>query len=284
MDKIALLTDSACDLPAEIIGEYGINVLPLKIIYGQEEFGDRVDIQPNEVYERMPEQIPTTSMPSLQDITDMFSKLRAQGYRQVLAVHISSGLSGTFDAVKIAAKEFSDLLIEVFDTKNLSMGEGFLVYNAARDIQAGLNWENVCANLAAQQSKIKTFYVLETLEYLRRGGRIGKVAAVLGEILHIKPIISVDNEGKYFVYARTRGRQQSIQKLKEIAENAAQNGRIKLAIMHGGAEAEAQKLKEKLSTLPNVVEVIFGQISPALGVHTGPGLIGVCYMAAPEGV
>ncbi|MGE5449832.1 MAG: DegV family protein [Methanomassiliicoccales archaeon] len=280
MNKIALLTDSACDLPASIIEQYNIQVLPLKIIYGQEVFADRVEIQPDEVYARMPQQIPTTTLPSVQEIHDMFVKLQDQGYEKVLAIHISSGLSGTFAAVKMVADDFTDLEIKVVDTKTLSMGQGFQVYEAARDIAAGLPWAKICANLTGRGAKIEVFYVLETLEYLKRGGRIGKVAAAFGGILRIKPIISVDPEGKYFIFARTRGREQSIRKLGEIIENIASNNRIKLAVMHGGAEIEALKLKTKLAGLTNVIEVLFGQISPALGVHTGPGLIGVCYMFA----
>lgn len=278
MNKIALLTDSACDLPAEIIKKCNIKVLPLKIIYGNKEFADRVDIQPNEVYERMPSQIPTTSMPSLQDIHHLFAAIRDEGFKQVLAVHISSGLSGTYEAVKMAAQDFKDMEVRIFDTRTLSIGQGFQVYEAAKDIQAGLSWDNIWNNLINRQTKVNIYYVLETLEYLKRGGRIGKVAAVLGEILHIKPIISVDPEGKYFIFARTRGRQQSIRTLAEIVKKAASRNRIRLAVMHGGAESEAMKLKDSLQGLANVVEVLFEQISPALGVHTGPGLIGVCCM------
>ncbi|MGE5381001.1 MAG: DegV family protein [Methylocystaceae bacterium] len=278
MSKIALVTDSACDLPADIITQYNIKVLPLKIIYGNQEFADRVDIQPDEVYERMPGQIPTTSMPSLQEIHHLLAAIRDEGFQQVLAVHISGGLSGTYEAVKLAAQDFKDMDIRVFDTRTLSIGQGFLVYEAARDIEAGLSWENICNNLINRQTKVSIYYVLETLEYLKRGGRIGKVAAIFGEILHIKPIISVGHDGKYFVYARSRGRQQSIRALGEIVKKAASSQRIRLAVMHGGAEAEALKLKASLQELANVVEVLFEQISPALGVHTGPGLIGVCCM------
>jgi len=117
---------------------------------------------------------------------------------------------------------------------------------------------------------------LETLEYLRRGGRIGAVAAMLGQFLHLKPIISVNQEGKYFTYAKARGRQKSIEKLAEIVEKAVQRGPIKLAVMHGGAREEFQRLLEKLQHLPNIKELIASDISPALGVHTGPGLLGVC--------
>jgi DegV family protein with EDD domain len=195
-----------------------------------------------------------------------------------MAIHISAGLSGTLDAVKMAAKDIKDLQIEVFDSKVLGMALGFQVWEAAKDIRKGLDFAKVVENVKQRRSRISIYYVLETLEYLRRGGRIGKVEAVLGDLLNLKPIISCDDEGKYFTPYKARGRAKSINKLAEIVEKAVENGAVKLAVVHGGAYDEAMKLKERLQALPNVKEMVFGNISPALGVHTGPGLIGVCYL------
>lgn len=277
-EKIALLTDSACDLPPEVIKEYSINVLPLKIIYGTtEEYSDRVDIQPEEVYDQMPARVPTTAMPGLGEIREMFERIKTEGFNKVMAIHISAGLSGTHDAVQMIAREMQDLQIEVFDSKVLGMAQGFQVWEAARDIGKGLEFARVLENVKRFRSKINIYYILETLEYLRRGGRIGRVEAVLGDLLNLKPIISCDDEGKYFTPFKARGRTKSINKLAELVEKAVENGAIQLAVVHGGAHEEAMKLKERLQQLPNVREVVFGNISPVLGAHTGPGLIGVCF-------
>lgn len=276
-DKIALLTDSACDLPPEVIKEHSIHVLPLKIIYGTEEYSDRVDIQPEEVYEQMPARIPTTAMPGLGDIKEVFERIRKQGFNKVMAIHLSAGLSGTHDAVKMVAQEIKDLHIEVFDSKVLGMALGFQVWEAAKDIGRGLDFARVLENVKQLRPKINIYYVLETLEYLRRGGRIGRVEAVLGDLLSLKPIISCDDDGKYFTPFKARGRAKSINKLAELVEKAVEQGSIKLAVVHGGAYEEAMKLKERLQQLPHVKETVFGNISPALGAHTGPGLIGVCF-------
>ena len=276
-EKIALLTDSACDLPPEVIKEYSIHVLPLKIIYGTEEYTDRVDIQPEEVYEAMPARIPTTAMPGLGDIRELIERIKSQGFNKVMAIHLSAGLSGTHDAVKMIAREIKDLHIEVFDSKVLGMALGFQVWEAAKDISKGLDFARVLENVKRFRPKIRIYYVLETLEYLRRGGRIGRVEAVLGDLLNLKPIISCDDEGKYYTPYKARGRAKSINKLAELVEKAVENGAVKLAVVHGGAYEEAMKLKERLQHLPNVKEVVFGNISPALGAHTGPGLIGVCF-------
>ncbi len=276
IEKIALLTDSACDLPKEFIERFCIKVLPLSVIYPDKIYQDRITIEPQEVYDRMPDEIPTTSMPTPHEITSILEEIRNEGFTHVLAVHLSSGLSGTYEAVRMVAQEFEDLVINVFDTRTLSIATGWMVLEAARDIASGLSFQKIIDNLHQLQPRVKVYYVLETLEYLRRGGRIGAVAAMLGQFLHLKPIISVNQEGKYFTYAKARGRQKSIEKLAEIVEKAVQSGPIKLAVMHGGAREEFQRLLEKLQHLPNIKELIASDISPALGVHTGPGLLGVC--------
>ncbi len=276
IEKIALLTDSACDLPKEFIERFCIKVLPLSVIYPDKIYQDRITIEPQEVYDRMPDEIPTTSMPTPHEITSILEVIRNEGVTHVLAVHLSSGLSGTYEAVRMVAQEFEDLVINVFDTRTLSIATGWMVLEAARDIASGLSFQKIMDNLHQIQPRVKVYYVLETLEYLRRGGRIGAVAAMLGQFLHLKPIISVNQEGKYFTYAKARGRQKSIEKLAEIVEKAVQRGPIKLAVMHGGAREEFQRLLEKLQHLPNIKELIASDISPALGVHTGPGLLGVC--------
>lgn len=276
IEKIALLTDSACDLPKEFIERFCIKVLPLSVIYPDKIYQDRITIEPQEVYDRMPDEIPTTSMPTPHEITSILEEIRNEGFTHVLAVHLSSGLSGTYEAVRMVAQEFEDLVINVFDTRTLSIATGWMVLEAARDIASGLSFQKIIDNLHQIQLRVKVYYVLETLEYLRRGGRIGAVAAMLGQFLHLKPIISVNQEGKYFTYAKARGRQKSIEKLAEIVEKAVQSGPIKLAVMHGGAREEFQRLLEKLQHLPNIKELIASDISPALGVHTGPGLLGVC--------
>lgn len=276
-EKIAILADSACDLPRELIQKYGIKILPLKVIYGNQSYSDREDIQPEEVYSRMPQEIPTTSMPSPEEVKNLLEQIREEGFSQVLALHLSSRLSGTYNMVKMVAQEINDLKIKVLDTKTLSIGSGFIVLEAAKGIASGMSLDKVMEHIQQVKSRVKVFYVLETLEYLRKGGRIGRVASMVGQFLHIKPIISVDEEGQYYVYAKAKGRKKSIEKLAEIVEEAVQNKKINLAVMHGGAKEEFEKLVARLQNLPNIQEFICSDISPTLGVHTGPGLLGVSF-------
>lgn len=276
-EHIAIMADSTCDLPAELVRKYGIKIVPLKVIYPDRQYSDRVDIQPDEVYARMPEEIPTTSMPSVHEIKNAVLEIQSQGYTHLIIISISSGLSGTYSGVKMIVEEIPDMNIYVFDSKTLSMGTGWMVLETARYVAEGHGFAEAVEFLQKLQPQVKLFYVLETLEYLRKGGRIGTVAAMLGEFLHFKPIISVNKEGQYYTYCKARGRSKSISKLMEIIENSTKHHQVKLAIMYGGAKSEAEKMWLKLKELPNIKDIMIADISPVLGVHTGPGLLGICY-------
>lgn len=276
-DKIALIADSACDLPKEFVDQYNITILPLKVIYPHEQFSDRVDIQPIDVYNRMPGEIPTTSMPNIEEIGAAYEKARQEGFTHILAIALSSGLSGTYQAMQLAAKDFDNIVISVFDSKTLSMATGWMVLDAARNILQGLSFEKVWEKLLALQPKVKAYYVIETLEYLRKGGRIGLVAGMLGEFLNLKPIIGINPDGIYYTHAKIRGRQKSIERLMELVQESVGNRPFNLAVMHGAAQAEGDGMLVKLKKMSNLRELIFSDISPALGVHTGPGLLAVCF-------
>lgn len=276
--KIALVTDSMCDLPSALIEKFGIRVLPAKVIYPDREYDDRIDILPEEVYQRMPQEIPTTSQPALQDIKAVFEEIRREGFTHVLAIHISSGLSGTYQTVKMAARDIeSDLTVRVVDTKTLSMGTGWVVLEAAQNLASGFSFEKIVESVNQLSDKVNVYYILETLEYLRKGGRIGHVAGMIGEFLHLKPIISVNKKGEYFTFCKAKGRKKSIEKLVEIVETAVKDSEINLAVLHGGAHQEMEKLLERMKQLPNIKQIMHSDISPVLGVHTGPGLLGVAF-------
>jgi len=273
--KIAIVTDSTSDLDPEMIQEFGIEVLPLHIVYQDREYLDRVNISPNEVYDNMDIEVPTTSLPSPAEISNLFGRLRDAQVTHVLTIHISSGLSGTYETVSQVAQEYKEMVIEVLDSKSLSMGLGFPVLEAARQLRHSTDFQSVInvAKNVSQQTRL--YFVLSTLDYLKRGGRIGYVSGTLGELLNIKPIITVNAEGKYITFAKVRGRDQSLKKLFDILTESTQAGRYNVAIVHGGAEQEARKLWQKARELPNINELLFNQISPVMGVHTGPGLVGI---------
>lgn len=275
LSKIALISDSSCDLTEDLINKYNVKIMPLRIIYKDKEYIDRVNITPKEVYDNLNIEIPTTSMPSMQDMETIYSTLEMEGYTHVIAVTISSGLSGTFNAVKLVSENHPNLITCLFDSKTLSAGLGAIVVECGNLIKEGKSFEEIVDVLPSIKNRISVYYVVETLEYLKKGGRIGRVSATIGEFLHIKPIISVDEEGKYFTYAKVRGRKQSINKLINIAKETLKTAKAKIFVLQGGALEEGKKLYDSFLGEANLTALHFGDISPALGVHTGPGLLGV---------
>jgi len=274
-EKVAIVTDSTCDIPQNIIEEYGIHVVPLRIVYGDREYRDNIDITAEQVYERLPTEIPTTSLPSPEDVLNLFHRLKEEGFTHVLAIHISSGLSGTAQLIENLASQVKGLIVKVIDSKSISMGLGYSVIEAARKLQQNASFEAVCAHVQGTLSKMRVYFVLGTLEYLTKGGRIGKVAGTLGQILNIKPIITVNEEGVYTTYAKVRGRKQSIDKMFEALKEHLTKPRNRVAVCHGAAVEEAQALINRIKELCNIEEVISGHVSPVIGVHTGPGTLGI---------
>lgn len=275
--KIAILVDSCTDVPKDFISKYNMYVVPLKVIYKDKEYTDGVDITASDIYARLPIEIPTTSLPGTDEITHTLDQIKADGYEKVLAVTISSGLSGTFNFISLIAKEYEGLDTFVVDTKNIGIGSGFAAIQAAQCIEQGMSWEELTETISEKVVNTKVFFCVSTLEYLTKGGRIGLVASIAGNLLNLKPIISCNEEGVYYTVAKVRGRHQSLQKTIDLAaEFTNTNKRYNIALVHGNAQEEADNLKELLlAKLPHANIFVEGQISPALGVHTGPGLIGI---------
>ena len=277
MDKIAVLVDSGCDIPKELAVEKNIYILPLKINYTDGEYRDGVDITPEQVYSKLAQEIPKTSLPNGEEILNLFDKIKSDGYNKVLCVTLSSGLSGTNNIINIIASDYDGLEIKIIDSKNIAIGAGFLGLLASDLIQAGQSFDESYQGVLDNINNSKVFFSVATLEYLHKGGRIGLVSAVLGSKINLKPIISCNNEGIYYTIAKVIGRNQSIKKMLDLVVKYAETGdKYNVCISHGGAFDEAQKIKQEiLKRLPNVLNVYEGQISPTLGVHTGPGLVGV---------
>ncbi|MGM0501862.1 MAG: DegV family protein [Bacillota bacterium] len=273
--KTAILTDSTCDLNLDKINHMPIKILPLKVVYSEAEYQDRINIQPQDVYQRFASEIPKTSMPSPQEVKHALLELKNKGVENVIAIHISSGLSGTYNMVQMVSQQIPDLNIKVLDSKGLSMALGRLVLYAGELIAQHLSFSDIVTKVQNKIADIEIFFVVKTLKYLKEGGRIGKVTGTIGELLNIKPIISINDEGEYYTYAKTRGRKRSINKLYEIAEQKIKKESCKVDVMHSGAIEESNSLITKFKQLDNVTETFLGQIGPAMIVHAGPGLIGV---------
>ncbi len=274
-EKIALLTDSTCDLPMSMLDKLPIRILPLKIIYSDQEYRDRVEISPSEIYEKFDQEIPSTSMPAPQTAKEKLQELKEEGYTHVLAIHISSGLSGTYNMVKMVADEIKGLKSTVIDSKSLSIGLGRMVLKAGELIEQGLDFEQIVDKIQNQVTETDLYFIVKTLKYLKKGGRIGKVKGTIGELLNIKPVISINEAGEYYTFKKSRGRKRSINALYKIAKKQIKQGLSRVNIMHADAESEARNLLNKLNKLENVKDTYLGELGPGMVVHAGPGLIGL---------
>ena len=275
MQKIAVIVDSACDLSLETIKEKNIKLLPLRVSYSHGEYKDKVEISADEIYNNLDKDIPKTSLPSTEDLENVLVSLEEEGYTHVIAVTISSGLSGTFNSIRLTLEDHPKLISHVFDTKILAMPEGIVAYEVATLVQEGKSFEEIVEALPKIRENITGYFTVSTLEYLIKGGRIGKVAGTIGDILNLKPIVSVDKDGVYYTVCKARGRKQSMTKLTGILKEALAEAPCKVWVLHGGVLDEAKGFLETLKGLDNIISLEISQISPALGVHGGAGLLGL---------
>ena len=253
-DKVAVLTDSGCDVPQNFREKYNIFMLPLRVMYPEKDYEDGVNIDPMMVYRRFPDEYPSTSTPSLAEVQDIFDEIREAGYEKIIAVTISSGLSGTFNTIRLAAEQQDEMEIFVFDTKNISVASGIWAIWAATKLENGWSFEEVKTGLQNKVYDSKVMFYMDTLKYLKKGGRIGKVTSVVGEVLSLKPIISCNEDGIYYT----------------------------VIVGHGDANEEAGRMLELVETQLTSKEILFvKQINATLAINTGPGLVGLCALLDP---
>jgi fatty acid kinase fatty acid binding subunit len=272
-----IVTDCAADMPAEELQSLGVTQAPLFIQFPEGEVSS-ADISSDEFYNRleaMRPNIPTTAQPS----SGMFEKLyrtAAEAGKSILSIHISSGLSGTINSAHVGGEQAADSAdVTTWDSMTLSGGERFQVLAAALAARAGWTLQAIQERLAAIRAETEVIYTLETLEYLARGGRIGRVQALMGSVLKIKPVIHVDHkDGKYSTVTKERTLSQAINALSEHLAAMYQNTPLWVTILHGRLQESAEVLAQQLSETLNVAKIETLRISPVLGVHTGPGIVG----------
>ena len=273
--KIAIVTDSACDLPDSILEKYGIRYVSLRVVFSGGEYRDRREITAEKIYSMMDTELPKSSLPLFEDIEETYDTLADEGYTDIIHLCISSGLSGTYNAVSMFAKEYTRLSAHVFDTKTLSMQQGIIVLLCARMLAHTQDIDEILAYAKKLRDNSAGYFIVRTLEYLRKGGRIGLVEGVLGTMLQIKPIIWVNDDGIYDTVAKVRGHANAVETLIRECQNRFEKAKVMLAVVHGSAQADAEKLLDRLKVILNIEEAFLGPVSPVLGIHTGPGLLAV---------
>ena len=283
MSKVAVVTDSTAYIPSEMIQGLPISVVPLQLIWGSETFLDGVDIQPSEFYQRLPDAkvMPTTSQPTPAAFIDVYQKLLDNGY-EIVSAHISSKLSGTVDSALQAKAHFPNARIEVIDTLSTSMAMGFPVLSAARAAMMGATLGECKTIIERGSSNSGILFSLNTLEFLRRGGRIGGAQAFLGTALNLKPILEL-RDGKVEAVERVRTLSKSIDRQLDLfIERVGSRRPVRIATLHANSPQGAQQLLDRAVqrfSQGEVVDTLMTDVSPVIGVHTGPGCIGLVFVA-----
>lgn len=277
--KIALLTDSTCDIPQEFLDKYDIKVVPLTIIWGGEQFQDGVNLTAKDFYKRLETDpsLPTTSQPTPQQMVLAYEAAKNNGAEEVLIITISSAMSGTHESAKAAAA-MVDFPVKVLDSKANSMSLGWQVLAAARARENGGDLQAMIDAADKARSTMVYIITLDTLEYLHKGGRIGGASHFIGNLLNLKPQISVDhNSGEVAGGRRSRTRKKALNDLfVDFFDQVNREKPLRIAVLHNAALDEAKTLTEKIKSEINPAEIIISIVSPVLGVHTGPRAVAIC--------
>jgi DegV family protein with EDD domain len=278
---IRIVTDSTCDLPEDIIAAYGISVVPLYINFGDQGYLDGIELSRKEFYTRLPDAnpLPTTATPSPQKFAQVYEKLAAEGATEILSIHISISLSATVDQARLGAQETQAVPVTVLDSGQLSLGMGRMVLTAAKAAAAGLSKDVIISLVKDQGARTHVFAALDTLEFLRRSGRMHWAVAGLGSLLQIKPLLKMHNGTPESERVRTR--ECAIKRVIELVEEV---GPLEeLALVHTHAPEEAETLRQRSAHLfPAGRAPLFAEVTPVIGTHIGPGAVGFACVSAPK--
>ncbi len=283
MAQVAIVCDSTASIPKILLEELDIRVVPFYIHHEDKVWRDLVDIHQDEFYKWLPtvEKLPTTAYPGPGDFFQLYEQLAAEGARDILSIHLTSKNSGTFQGAQIAsgmaAEKLSGVRVEVIDTLNVAMCHGWMVIEAARAARDGAGMEQIVKLLERMIPVTDMIQTADTLKYLHMGGRIGGATHLVGNLLQIKPLIGM-RDGVIVALGRERSRGKAYAAMADLVEKAVgPAGKIKVAYVHAAAHEEVEKIRALLEERVSCVESIVAELSPALGVHSGPGTTGICY-------
>ncbi|WP_128102703.1 DegV family protein [Paenibacillus sp. DCT19] len=284
--KVAIVTDSTADIPEELIRKYGIHVVPLRVLFGEETYADGVELTPEEFYTKLGKAatLPTTSQPSPTEFMNVYQSLLDEDpERAIVSIHLSSGMSGTYQSAllgKSLLEREGD--ITVLDSKSASYGYGLLVVQAAELALQGKSASDIASAVEGMHRTRKLFFLVDTLEYLQKGGRIGKAAAIFGTLLNIKPILSIDEEGIIYAVEKVRGQKKAMARIIELFQQDFAGKRVNVAIGHTADPGSAIACAEQLRGHFTLNEVVYTNIGAVIGSHVGPGVIAIFMWPVPE--
>lgn len=283
MPKIAIVTDSAACLPPDLVRHYHIHVIPFRVVFGRQVFRDGVDLTAQAFYALLSqaESLPTTSQPSIAEFLETYRQI-SQEAEAIVSIHVPAAMTGTYGTARAAWDIVgADKPIAILDCGSAAMGEGFVVLAAARAIAAGQSLEQVVAAAQAVMAKTYLFAALDTLDYLRRGGRVVGVVALVGNALHIKPVCCL-KDGHVGLLTQRRSRRQTIEYMIEAMAERVGEGPVHAAVFHGAVPEAAAELQRAILSRFNCTELYTTQFTPVMGAHTGPGVWGVTFYSESD--
>jgi len=282
MSKIAVVTDSCASIPKNLMEQMGIQTVAYYIHRGKDVLRDLVTIQRDEFLRWLPGAniLPTTASPGPGDYFQKYQDLIVSGINEIISIHMTARGSGAYQSACVAqtmvAEQYPDIRLEVIDTQNVSLCQGWMVIESARSALAGASFDQILAQVRQMIPITQMVQTADTLKYLYMGGRIGLAKRLMGTMLNIKPLIGM-KDGVIVALGMAHSRLQAYHQMVEYAKEAVGQNQVKVAYVHAGALEEAQKLKEIVESNLNVAESFIAELSPALAVHTGPGTAGLCF-------
>ncbi len=281
--QVAIVVDSTATLDEEQIQKYGIHVIPQCLNWQGKSYQDGVDITPTEFYKKLASEseLPTTSQPSAGEFYEFFQKV-AKTSESIVAVLISEQLSGTIASANAAREMMDEFPIEIVNSKSVAMGLGFMALAAARAAERGLNYLDVAQAARELVPKMRILFIVDTLEYLHKGGRIGGASRLLGTALSIKPILQIE-DGRIETLMKVRTKRKAIdQALTILEEDMSDKADVQIAVIHAANEDEGARVLEEVKRRLNPTFGILTELTPVVGTHSGPGVVGLVYYAGDE--
>lgn len=278
MSHIRIVTDSTADIPQDVRERYGIEMVPLKVHFGQEMFKDAVTINAEQFYEKLvqADKLPTTSQPSPVEFMNVFKRLNTKPGTQIISLHLSAALSGTYQSAILAKSMIEEEAdITIVDSKSASYGFGLIVVEAARMAKAGCSKEEILAMIERYQTERSLYFLVDSLEFLQKGGRIGKAAALFGTLLHIKPILTVDREGEVCAVDKVRGHKRAVARILELLEQDYADRPVHTVMGYTSDQSATDVLADAIKGRFDVRSLLYTAIGSVIGTHVGTGVSAV---------
>lgn len=288
MRRTFIVSDSTADIPAEVAKDLHIQIVPLTVLFGEEAYLDGVEMPAARFYPKLlaAKELPTTSQPSPAEFAHVYEEiLKAYPAARIVSIHLSSGISGTYQSALIGRSMLADeQAVTVYDSKSASYGYGYLVVHAARMALASREVADIIHSLDELGRQRQLYFFVDTLEYLQKGGRLSKAVATVGMLLKFKLILSLDQEGKIYLVDKVRGHKKALNRIIEMMEPHVKGRKIHVVLGHTAAPATVEDLKEMLCSRFDVTDILYTEIGSVIGTHAGSGAIAVyVWPAGDEG-